>query len=250
MDESLLPLTGLSLYRDSVELDMAYSRIAQCAIKSARGVFTLENPNGEVLPSNPDEGVVALRRDQKLGANAQPGSNSTAALEVVKQLHKAIAESWHVPSHEVMQDGTAPESGIAIALRSQDKIDFRRERYEINRHGAQRIWEIERALLSIGLNNYNLISPDIKQVWDCGQWAPPALGAEVVVELQAALAAGLIDQIEAIRRYYRLATDDEAVQIYEQLKARREEYPVEEKDPFERMLTSARREEQQNRKTE
>jgi hypothetical protein len=243
MDESLLPLTGLSLYRDTRELDMCYSRIAQCAIKSARGVFAIANPNGEVLPSNPDEGIVALRRDQTIEVMGQPGGNSTSALEVVQALHKSIAESWHVPSHEVMADDAQPESGIAIALRSQDKIDYRRERYEINRHGAQRIWEIERALLSIGLDNYNLISPEIKQVWDCGQWAPPALGAEVITELKAAYDMGLIDQIEAIRRYYRLATTDEAVQIYEQLQSRRAEYPAEEKDPFEKMLTLSRQEE-------
>lgn len=222
-DETLLPLTGLALYSDAVELDMEYSRLVQCATKSARGVFAVSNEMGEKLPSNPDEGIVLLKRGQTLSVMGQDASNASNALEVIRATHRAIAESWHVPSHEVVEDRTLPESGIAIALRSQDKIEHRRERYELNRSGVERLWQIERSLLSIAPDSPAQIDADVKQSWDCGQWVPPTTGAEIVAEIAAAKAAGLIDNVEAVRRYYGLATASEAQELLEQIAERKAE---------------------------
>jgi hypothetical protein len=213
MDETLLPLSGLSLYEGCLELDVSFSRIADCATKSARGVYVITNEQGMKLPNNIDEGIVPLLKGQSLEIMGQDATNSKSASDVHTTIYKTIAESWGVPSYEVLDEGVQQASGIAIALRAQPKIEFRRERYELNKYSVERIFEIEKTLLAIaGIKD---ISTQL--LWDCGQITPPRPRIEIVNELEIAKRMGLVDDIEAIRVYYNLPTRDDAKLIYDKM---------------------------------
>lgn len=213
MDETLLPLSGLSLFNGCLELDMSYSRIADCATKAARGIYVLTNEHGMKVPGNIDEGILVLMKGQGLEVMGQEASNSKSAADVHTTLYKTIAESWGVPSYEVLDEGVQQASGIAIALRAQPKIEFRRERFELNKYSVERIFEIEKAFLSIA----GIKEIDSTLLWDCGQITPPRPRIEIVNELEVAKRMGLIDNIEAIRVYYNLPNRDDAKLIFDQM---------------------------------
>lgn len=222
-DSSLLPVTGISLFHDALEIDMAWSRLALSSIKSARGVYAITNELNQPYPPTISEGDVALQNGQTISTHGVPASNSRDAGEVIRTVQRTIAEAYNVPGHEVATDGaTAPESGVAVYLRSQPKIRDRDERIALNRAAVARVWALERTLLAL---NGVSISEQAEQLWSPGTLRLPQTITESIESTNLALQAGYIDYIEALRRVHELDTVDDAISLYEQLKQRSAEYP-------------------------
>jgi hypothetical protein len=172
-------------------------------------------PNGGIPPASVDEGVVMLStQDAKLDVTGQPGANAVAALEVVRSTHRAIAEAYSVPPHEVLHDNNdQPESGVALLLRSKPKIDQRDERIEANKSAVDLVFILERSLLSLANSGNPPIPSTIFQQWDPGTLDIPMSDLDKISTIKAALDAALIDKVEAIRRYYNFETRDQALDL-------------------------------------
>lgn len=223
-DSSLLPTTGISLFRDALELDMAWSRLCMTALKSARGVYILKDERMQALPENPDEGIVLLRSGQDLTTAGVSAVNSKDAGEVIRGIQATIAESWNVPAHEVVTGTSAPESGVALFLRNQPRIRFRQERERLNAASVARVFDVERALL-YAVEGTEVIPWSTRQTWSAGEWQIPVTDKERIEALKLALDAKLIDYLEFVRQYHRLATIDEARDLLENMAERSADIP-------------------------
>ena len=223
-DSTLLPTTGLSLFRDSLEIDMAWSRLAMTSLKAARGVYIVSNERGQALPENPDEGIVVVSLGQDIKVAGVPASYSKDAAEVIRGIQSTVAESWNVPAHEVITGTVAPESGVALIVRNQPRIRFRQERERLNKSAVERIFNIERALL-YAVGGEEVLSWSMRQVWSAGDWQTPVSDKERIEGLKLAFDAKLIDQLEFVRQYHRLATIDEARSLLEDMAERSADLP-------------------------
>ena len=219
VDESLLPTTGLSLFRDAIEIDMAWSRLALTSLKSARGVTHLSDEHGSPLPGNPDEGIVVTRRGQDLNVTGVAAVNSKDASEVIHKIQGSIAEAWNVPAHEVVAGTSAPESGVALFLRNQPRIKFRSERERLNSQSVDRVFQIERALL-YAEDGEEVIPWSVSQNWTSGEYQIPVTDKERIEGLKLALDSGLIDRAEFVRQYHRLPTVEEAIELIQNMAER------------------------------
>jgi hypothetical protein len=208
---SVFPETSFSLYDNAIECDLLNSRTMKAADVAARGSIAVILDQGGVPPENPDEGVCIMPRGARREISAVPSSGAVDASEVLKQVQLQIASGYGVPGYEVVSDGTgAPESGVALAIRSQPKREARRERVNSSTAFVDRVYQIERGLLRWFGPPDQWISPAVEQHWQAGEWQPPMSATERTAEIQVQYDLGVIDYVEAVRQANGLADRDAA----------------------------------------
>ena len=216
------PITT-SLYEDCLELEIGWSRVLRYAMSGARGqdVFKLASSNTR-MPKSLD--VIALDDNDDYMKTGWPASNSKDASSVLSIITEQTAGGFNVPGYMVIGtlSGMNPPSGISLAIQTAPLVSFRKRRQSLNQDASHRLFEIERAML---VQRYpseagGLLTPTIKQRWNPGEWRMPASDLEDTQATTAKLDAGLVDQVHAVKREHRLATDNEAEALIEQMSER------------------------------
>ena len=220
----LLPGTdqGLDLYKNCLEFDVAVSRLLKYSLASAQGIKVIESPNGGSVPLTL-EGVVVVEGGQKLSLHGIAASNAQAAMGVVVQIARAIAEGWGVPGHLVVaDDATDTQSGVAIGLKYRPLIDRRKERQELNRDAVERLFRLELSMIAAHEGGKSWEIPEgIQQSWNAGQIDVPQNPTERLSQFEKEIEMGMTDLFEAIKQYYNLPSVDAAIAYVDALQKRK-----------------------------
>jgi len=231
----VLPVST-SLYESSLTVDVAASHTLGTSQDAARGTHAFKRSNlaqGQSLPSK-YVGPMDLPIGVEYTFEAHDSNASKDAISVLKDTMVQMAAGYAVPDYMVVtEDHTLDaSSGVALEIKTRPMIENRRARIEENKPGVQRVFEIERSLLHLfgeESPGENLDGEDqlwgCTQQWDAGDIVLPENKAERTTRISAAKADGFLDEIGALREYHHLATDDEAIVLYEKMRDRAEEYP-------------------------
>ena len=223
MSDTITPLSA-SLYENSVEIDVAISRLIKDALNSARGKDVFSDPEGEGLPRS-FEAVVPLARGQSMQVMGIPASNAKEAMEVVKDGSRSIAGGFSVPGYMVISEpGGQPESGYAIALRTTSLVKDREQRIKLNNHQVERQYAIEQGLLAVHADI--AVAEGTEQIWNPGRYIVPQNQKEKTENISLALEKQLTSYVRAIRDYYDLPDDAAAKKMIEKIQKDNEEYPA------------------------
>jgi hypothetical protein len=232
-DTSINP-ASVSLYDKVLEADVAGTRNLTAANKASQGVNAWKDPMNQGLPSNVD-GNVALRRDQEVVFGGRDAVHAVNAGIVIDNSKREIAESYGVPAYRVLNTSSAPESGAALIIRHQPQIDRRNKRIRVNHDQVTRLAYLELYYLDLWEPEYTY-SPDTIVVWNPGTWTPPIPSIELLGEINTAIGMNLIDQVEAVRRYHKLETREEAERLMEQFAASSSQFGAISNNPRDRLL--------------
>jgi hypothetical protein len=216
-DLGLFPTSGLALWRDTTEFDIAYSRVLSAAVEGARGLMVVKNDDGAPLPRSMT-GAVAGRDGlevSKVGHEAAGASKS--ALEVLEAVSNRISNAYFVPAYQMTHDGTkAPQSGYSLDVQNMPLEQRRRERIELNEHALERVFWIERGL-HLAHGGQGDIPEGVTQQWNPGNIAKPVDRAEQIANLGAATDKKYIDYVRAVREYNGFSTDAQAIDWIEEM---------------------------------
>jgi hypothetical protein len=218
VSDSVIP-TQDTLYDSVVELTLGWSRTLKDALSGALGREVLSNPQGQSIPET-TEGVVVLRPGQTYEIKNMSAGSITAAVDTLYAASGAVANGWSVPSYTVVSRiGSAPDSGVALAIQAAPLMEFSIYREKINARAIVCMFGVERCLINYHLDSA-IIPWDAYVTWTAGTLDVPRPEAERVLAITAALDAGLTDSVGAIREYHGLATDAEAQSMYDALRER------------------------------
>ena len=233
-ENSYMP-TYTSLYTDCKEMDVAASHLQATSQDAARGTTVLnidEIGAGQPLPRTL-HGAIVANKGQTVEYVDHKAQNSKDAMDVLERLMINLASGYSVPDYMISPDDSAisKESGTALMVKTQPLKKARQFRIELNAGAVKKLFEIERALIAMhapATEDQTLIDQlqTARQQWDPGEITIPESKKDKTERLEKAKAIGVVDEIAAIREYYDLATDAEAIAVYEKMKERAEEYPA------------------------
>jgi hypothetical protein len=219
-----------SLFENVLEIDIALSRCLKDSLSNALGVRHITSPHTESLPRCL-EGTVVTYGTQTFQLLSGDAAGSQVALEVTKNIGRAMAEGYGVPGYQLFSEGaTVPESGIALYLRSQPLREHWEERSAINQGNLQRLFEIERGLYQVH-TGVELAGAAIQQIWHPGRFMLPESPTDKLARISAALKEKMIDRVRAIMEYHDLPTIDAAKKYIEEMQARESEFPAPTEQP-------------------
>ena len=223
--DEVFPESSFSLYDGSVEDDLQLSRLLFAVDRSAVGSIGVKNPEGAALPENPGEGTFELKSGQEIDVTAIPSSGSKDGVDVLRASQLQFATGYGVPGFEVVSDGNgAPESGAALYVRSQPKIDARTERVNENETVVHRLFEIERGLLAWFGSDQQQVGAQVDQRWSAGSWRPPRSEEERIAAATAKYSVDAIDYVGLVAEVHE--TDRVgAKKIIDQLREDSADYP-------------------------
>jgi hypothetical protein len=224
--------TSTSLYEDCLEFDVATSHSLSGSQKAATGCDVLsldEKGQGRPLPRTLD-GAIVTQAGQTLEHVSKDAGDADTSFNTTKKMMVECASGWTVPDYMVSSEDHTVDaaSGIALEVKTRPLIKGRNKRIRKNTEAVNRLFNIEKYLLfahSEGDDSVLNTLLECSQVWNAGEIRLPEDRTKMVERLGAAMEKGLIDQVEAIRDYYALPTEAEAVELYEKLKERSEQYP-------------------------
>lgn len=211
ISDDRIPITT-SLYENSVELEIGWSRVLRAALNGARGRDLITLAEGHTKVPASLEAPVMVEGDT-LEQIGWPASNAKDATDVMQIITAQTAGGHHVPGYVVLDQigGVSPSSGVALAIQTQPLIGFRNYRRRLNEQAMARQFDIERAMLVMEYPEAAaVLTPDVVQNWDPGTWRPPTTDAEESQAINASLDNGTMDIVAAVRQKHRLATDEEA----------------------------------------
>lgn len=230
-DTHVMPFSQ-TLYDDSIEFDIAASHELSASQKAAAGLIVIERNEqamGLPLPKCVD-GVVALAPGEKMHIEQRDSAALTESLAAVEKLAIHTAAGWGVPDYMVIsQDHTLDaSSGVALQVKTRPLAQMHVDRVELNQHGIRKIFEIEKALIELfdGRADAAAVALLVQcdQDWQAGELRLPENRKEVVERIQSLTKLGLMDTITAIREYYQLPTDEDAIEFYEKMNQRKDQY--------------------------
>lgn len=211
-DERLIPTTD-TLYQNSKELDSSSSRNLTAAVKASTGTTAIRDPMNRGLPET-TEGAMSLRGEQEITWGGRDAIHAVNAGNVIDNQKRELAESYGVPGYRVVHTQTQPESGAALLIRHQPQVEYRKKRIRLNYANVIRLSELEIYYISM-FGDIELKDVDI--TWFPGTWAPPVPPLDLIAEIKEAEANGYIDKVEAVRRYHRMETREEAREKLEEI---------------------------------
>jgi hypothetical protein len=95
----------------------------------------------------------------------------------------------------------------------------------LNEPSVNRIWGIEKNMITAHAPDEGNQLSGVVQVWDPGRIRIPEDKTELVNRLGTAQDRGYIDYVRAVREYNNLATDADAMALIDQYNERKAEYP-------------------------
>lgn len=224
--DTLVPVTT-SLYSDCLELEIGFSRLLRAALEGARGKDLIRLAQGHhQFPKSLD--MITLLAGDEYQNVGWPSSHARDGMDVVLKLTEQTAGGWSVPGYMVIGQlgGMNPSSGVALMIQTQPLISFRNHRIRLNKDGARRIWEIERALLAIRYpsETKGLLTPSVTQLWNAGTLAVPETRLEEIMATTQELDAKLIDFVGAVQRRYSLPDEASAIALIQRMNDRDPEF--------------------------
>jgi hypothetical protein len=217
--EDLLPTEGIGLAETCVEIDLFTSRAMTASLDAAVGL-QVNTTEKEITHQNPYPNI---KVGQWMGAPGQKtefktngAEHSLKAMENLFNVAQFLAENHDVPGYMVTPDSvSAPESGIALAIRTMPMQDDRQERATQAKSSVQRMFEIEKRLTDIYADPGMKIPLAAELSWNPGQLELPESETERIANIKAKEDAKYIDHVEGVRQANQLETREEAEAIIE-----------------------------------
>jgi hypothetical protein len=225
------PITD-SLYRDSLEFDVAASHLLSGSQDDVAGTDVITRSEVGACAPLPlsTRGTVVLQPGLTFGREMGDASAKDAA----EQIHVAkmiqAASGYGVPDYMVVsQDHTLDaSSGVALQIKARPLVKNRERRVDDNEASIRRVFKIEQGLIRLFDQSANeaeikLLS-ECSQLWDPGELKLPENRKEKAETLSLMLKDGVIDIIYYIREINQLPSDDDAIALYDSMKERGTEY--------------------------
>jgi hypothetical protein len=237
--DEVMPVS-YSLYNDCKEFDVSASHLLSTANDAARGTFAVtrvEQARSMPLPRT-IVGAVEFPPGMTGEYIAHGAADSNVAWEQIQDMQISFASGFGVPDYMVVsKDHTLDaSSGVALQVKTRPLIKNRERRVELNRPSVRRIFEIEKAYIQLFNEDNNAeatLLGECEQTWEPGDLVLPVNKKEHIDGIIALMDKGLLDTIAGLREYYQTPTDQEAIEIYEKMKERAQEFPplVEKEEP-------------------
>lgn len=232
-EDRLFPLSE-SLLQEALEADVAASHIRATSGDNAKGTlaFSKSDAGGhQPVPKNL-RGDVTLEAGQKLESVRMATDGPKVAWELLKDEMTSTGQGFTVPDFHLRSEDYTVEasSGVALNIRSKPLIKFRTRRAAKNAPSVHKIFKVEKALISVFADEavdeatISLLE-SCDQTWDPGTQEMPEDEEKVIGSIERCVDLGIYDTIEAIRVKYNLASEDEAIDKYDQLAKRAQKYP-------------------------
>lgn len=220
--DSLLPTQSLDLPQSMIEIESTIGRCLTALSDAARGkdVYTrdgnasnLDAPWGQLSTTQ-----AFLLAGQSCTHMTLGAGEAKIALDGTLDILRTIAENHDVPGYQVTPDkGIAPESGISLAIQTRPQLDDRDERAGQTAYSVERMWQIMKALIWRYAPADQRIPLDAELSWDPGTIDIPESETDRTTNIKAALDAGFIDKIEAVRQWHRLPSRRAAEELLESM---------------------------------
>ena len=229
--DALFPITS-SLYSQCLSIDMMSSHITDKADEKASGTSVLlrdHQGKAQTLPRTL-HGNVALLPGQSIEHLADDASSCDIANSILKDRRNEIGESYGVPDYMVSGEDTNAQdeaSGLQLKIKTRPLVKDRENRVELNRPSVIQLSKIERGYLVFkgevsDSESVTLLEAD--QNWEAGRLKMPdnlKEKSEIIVTLKK---EGIFDELAGIAEWYECTTE-EAQEIYDKMKMRKEKYP-------------------------
>jgi hypothetical protein len=241
VDSEVLCPTFRTLYEQSLIFDKKTSHILAKAEEKAAGTLAVKRNHeamGQPLPRRLT-GTVSLQQGQEIEDIAHDAS----ACDIAHKLKRAdmidTAASYSVPDFMVVSEDHTVDasSGRALDIKARPLKKDRKNLIDLNGPYVDRLFEIERATLEFMDEEEDkgglAILAECSQTWEAGPLVLPEDKSDVATRIISLGNAGVIDTIAQIQEYYQLPSDKEAIDLYDRMKERRDEFPPlnqEEKD--------------------
>jgi hypothetical protein len=222
-----------SLYEDSVEIDMGSSHLQSTSQSAAVGITEFSrNSQGRNHPlPTKSTGTIATDDGTETKFHAKDSQASVDGISVQKDLQVQVASGYGVPDYMAVSEDHMLEaaSGISLQVKTKPLKQARKDRVELNQPFVRDIFAIEKILLELfsednASSEFTMLK-ECEQSWDAGELEVPENKKEKTERIVAAKAAGLIDEIEAIRQAMNFVTDEEATEFYKTMAERKDKYP-------------------------
>jgi hypothetical protein len=230
--DRLFPISE-SLLEEAIEVDVAASKVRSTSVSNARGTkfFSKSDAGGKQSVPESLNGEVILEPGQDLKQVMGDSRAPQVAWELLLEEMISAAQGYTVPDYYVSSKDHTIEaaSGVALKVRSGQLVKFRDLRAKLNAPAVAKIFDIEKALISLMADwdeSAILLLESCSQTWDHGKQDLPDDDEKQDASIEKMLSLGVYDIIEAIRVKYNLASEAEAIEKYEQLKERRDKYPL------------------------
>ena len=225
-----------SLYEAAIEFDISASHTEGRAQKNVSGTKALTRTHeAKALPIPPSlDGDISLMQGQDIKIIPSDASSIQTGRETTEQHMIHTASGYGVPDYMVISKDHTLEasSGVALAVKTAPLIKQRDYRIKINRPAVKKMFNVEIALIGMfAPSESDAKDADIKlllecsQTWDAGEVTLPENQNELTTRLVTAKEKGIIDEVEAIRIFHQLSSDEEAMALYNKMKERAGEYP-------------------------
>lgn len=196
--KEILPVSN-RLYETSKEIDLTASRTMFAANVGARGSWFYLNEAG-ASPSQPQsfaEGVNVLKSGQSAVVLTVPSGNIAEAESVNNNAASYFADTYGVPTYMsgILQNVSIP-SGAALMEANRPLNMTINKRYEINRSGMDKIWDIERSLATI--ENGQDMYPETEQTWNVEEVQIFETANQKLTDAKLAKELGIVDNAEIL----------------------------------------------------
>jgi hypothetical protein len=234
--------TYTTLRDDCLEFSRAASHTLGKSQEAASSTITISDngsgmSSGKPLPRTLS-GAISLSPGQKIDSIPHDSASCDTAYSILRNLMVDTAAGYYVPDFMVVSEDQSIDSssGIALQIKTRPLRKFRQLRIEDNGPSVKKIFEIERALIGLhakaDIADVNMLM-SCSQTWDAGDISLPENKLESANRISILMDKGIMDTIAAIREYYQLPTDEEAIALYDTMKEREEQYkPIGKEEPI------------------
>jgi hypothetical protein len=221
-----------SLFDDSLTFDVHASHILGTSSDAARGTNIFERNEegtGKPLPRQ-TVGNISTEAGITFKHESLEASASETSFNVLKDQMIHLASGYSVPDFMVVSEDHALEasSGVALQVKARPLKKAREKRVEQNYSSVDKMFTVEKIYIHMFSDapeaDKNLLL-ETTLIWDPGEFHLPENKKEKAERIVLLKKEGLYDEIDSLRDLHDLATDDEAIELYEKMKARAEKYP-------------------------
>lgn len=231
-DEDVLFPTCNTIYNMSVSFDKKTSHISDKADDKAAGTLVLSETNeaqGKPLPRSM-RGNVRLQAGQMIDEKGTDASACQQAHEILRDDKVEAAASFSVPDFFISPEDYTVEasSGVALAIKAKPLRQDREFRSELNTDFVDRLFKIEKSYIGFkeeGDPGLIEILLGCEQTWEPGSLVLPENKKEAAERVSMLFDKGHIDTIQLIKEIYQLPSDQEAIEFYDKMEERKNEYP-------------------------
>jgi len=230
-EDSLLPVSD-SLYRQSLNYDVAASHTLSTSQNAAAGTLTITRDNQARAMPLPRSlyGAVDLPPGMTMERIAGDAGAGTAAYDVLKSEQVDSAAARGVPDYMVASEDHTLDasSGVALAVKTRPLRMMRQKLADLNKPAIRKMFKLETAFICLfgeEQDSDKALLQTISQEWETGSVALPENKKEKSERIIALKKDGIHDEIAAIQDWYDYDTIEEAIEEYERIKARKSKYP-------------------------